>query len=46
MGYYNEHPTMVGGLICESGFFGLRTLSLLIFVILAFADGCEVLKAV
>ena len=27
MGYYNEHPTMVGGLICESSFFGLRTLS-------------------
>ena len=26
MGYYNEHPTMVGGLICESSFFGLRTL--------------------
>ena len=26
MGYYNEHPTMVGRSICKSWFFGLRTL--------------------
>ena len=26
LGQYHEHPTMIGGLICKSRFFGLRTL--------------------
>ena len=39
MGYYNEHPTMVGGLICRSRYFGLRILSyaLLVYIYVVIA---------
>ena len=48
MGYHNEHPTMVGDRFVKVDFSDcgpyLSGISLLTFAILAFSDGCEVLK--